>query len=608
MGAADQVRELTTAFLDMHGERIVENLSERLREAGDALDLLPIHCALFDLARARIRDRRSVVEGIPQALAGVDPSQGPLLSGQIALWNTLHRMVWEVEGPHRNFEGIHAVLALVGDTLDGLIGALIDLARSGQVASPGWETLVELGRTHREFQALNRLTHDLVSARDPGRMFDLLEEDILGTFHLRGLVIATVDHEEGYVEVVRSRQALNLTRNPTGWRYDLSHPDILCEVARMGRSEVIDGWDPRYHTRIVREDGGVAFVPSPPGLHLGRTAFFIPILAGDRAIGVVATGSHRVGKEIVLREIERMRPFLHQVGATLSAVSEIIGRRRAEEELRKAHDALEQRVAARTAELSMANTLLQAQIVERRRAEAAQAQLTDEVELQRKRLDDLLADVPGVVWEAWGEPDAATQRIDFVSDYVVAMLGYSVEEWLKTPNFWIAIVHPDDKEGAARTAAALFADRKRGTNQFRWVARDGRTVWVEAHSTVICDETGAPVGMRGVTMDISERRRAEEALREAERLRVLAQAAVGAAHEIFQPLTAIIGQAELVLSRMASDDPRRKDLEIIRRAGYQVSDIVTKMQAPKRYATKSYIEGVDMIDFDAAAQEGQEGQ
>ncbi|MSS73914.1 MAG: PAS domain S-box protein [Candidatus Latescibacteria bacterium] len=117
------------------------------------------------------------------------------------------------------------------------------------------------------------------------------------------------------------------------------------------------------------------------------------------------------------------------------------------------------------------------------------------------------------------------------------------------------MVHPDDKEGAARTAAALFADRKRGTNQFRWVARDGRTVWVEAHSTVICDETGAPVGMRGVTMDISERRRAEEALREAERLRVLAQAAVGAAHEIFQPLTAIIGQAELVLSRMASDDP-----------------------------------------------------
>ncbi|MSS73939.1 MAG: hypothetical protein EXS64_21010 [Candidatus Latescibacteria bacterium] len=54
----------------------------------------------------------------------------------------------------------------------------------------------------------------------------------------------------------------------------------------------------------------------------------------------------------------------------------------------------------------------------------------------------------------------------------------SLYAWLTTPNFWLAIVHPDDKEGVAR-AAALFADRKRGTNQFRWVARDGRTVWAD---------------------------------------------------------------------------------------------------------------------------------
>ena len=51
--------------------------------------------------------------------------------------------------------------------------------------------------------------------------------------------------------------------------------------------------------------------------------------------------------------------------------------------------------------------------------------LTTEIEQQRERLNNIIASVPGVVWEAWGEPDAASQRIDFVSDYVETMLGYA---------------------------------------------------------------------------------------------------------------------------------------------------------------------------------------
>jgi PAS domain S-box-containing protein len=113
------------------------------------------------------------------------------------------------------------------------------------------------------------------------------------------------------------------------------------------------------------------------------------------------------------------------------------------------------------------------------------------------------------VWEAWGEPDAATQRMDFVSEYVETMLGYSVEEWLATPNFWLSIVHPEDKENAVITAAETFNSRKAGTNRFRWIAKDGRVIWVESQSVAICDEAGNPVGMRGVTMDISERKQKE---------------------------------------------------------------------------------------------------
>ncbi|HYR29999.1 MAG TPA: PAS domain-containing sensor histidine kinase, partial [Thermoanaerobaculia bacterium] len=101
----------------------------------------------------------------------------------------------------------------------------------------------------------------------------------------------------------------------------------------------------------------------------------------------------------------------------------------------------------------------------------------------------------------------------FVSRYVETMLDYTVEEWLSTPNFWLQLVHPDDREAAARTASEGFRNGLAHVNEFRWLAKDGRAVWCAAYSIAVKDERGAPVGMRGVTMDISDRKRAEESLR-----------------------------------------------------------------------------------------------
>jgi PAS domain S-box-containing protein len=141
---------------------------------------------------------------------------------------------------------------------------------------------------------------------------------------------------------------------------------------------------------------------------------------------------------------------------------------------------------------------------------------------ERERAAAIIASVPGVVWEAWGQPDAASQRIDFVSDFVTEFLGYSVDEWLATPNFWLEIVHPDDRARAAAEAYAIFSSCGRmGVSRFRWVAKDGRARWVEARSTTICDADGAPVGMRGVTFDVHKQVEAER--------RVAVQAAVSVA-------------------------------------------------------------------------------
>ena len=157
--------------------------------------------------------------------------------------------------------------------------------------------------------------------------------------------------------------------------------------------------------------------------------------------------------------------------------------------------------------------LIHEDITDRINIEQESEHLTRQIESQKKHLQELVSSVPGVVWEAWGEPSESNQRIDFVSEYVTEMLGYTVEEWLSTPNFWLKIVHEEDREKAAAIAAEHFLRGEKGINRFRWVAKDGSSVWVESQSMVIRDEEGKSIGMRGVTMDITERKKKADAER-----------------------------------------------------------------------------------------------
>jgi len=245
---------------------------------------------------------------------------------------------------------------------------------------------------------------------------------------------------------------------------------------------------------------------------------------------------------------------------------------------------------------SLMTLLVAAVTSERRKAEADKDKLGSALEINRRRIEDIVAHVPGVVWEAWGKPDADNQRIDFVSEHVEEMLGYSSEEWLSTPNFWLHIVHPDDHERAAAEAAAIFASGRGGTSRFRWMHKDGHEVWVEAQSIVVSDESG-PIGMRGVTMDITPAVRAEieraellqresharEEAEEASRLKEEFLATVS--HELRTPLNAVVGWSRLLRAGQLDPNGATHAIEIIERNALMQKQIVEDLLDVSRIIT-----------------------
>src|SRR5215203_4500383 len=152
----------------------------------------------------------------------------------------------------------------------------------------------------------------------------------------------------------------------------------------------------------------------------------------------------------------------------------------------------------------------------KRRAETESKRLSALAQSEHKRLDAVVSNVPGVVWETRTDPLTQHQRTVFVSQPAELMLGYPREEWLSTPNFCFQLVHDADRDRVERECEEILWTGKQAVLNFRWVAKDKRTVWVMAQLAAIVDDKGKTIGCQGVTIDMTQQQLAEEAWRQSE--------------------------------------------------------------------------------------------
>ncbi|HSE18151.1 MAG TPA: sigma 54-interacting transcriptional regulator [Pyrinomonadaceae bacterium] len=149
----------------------------------------------------------------------------------------------------------------------------------------------------------------------------------------------------------------------------------------------------------------------------------------------------------------------------------------------------------------------------KRQAEIECERLAGLAETENKRLNDLITNVPGIVWETRIDPISHHHAITFVSRQAEEMLGYSIKDWLSNPDFCLQLVHEADRERVRRELEEVLSQTKQGILHFRWVAKDDRTVWVKTQLAPIFDDSGTIVGSRGVTVDVTEQQLAEKARR-----------------------------------------------------------------------------------------------
>ncbi|MDB5106166.1 MAG: multi-sensor hybrid histidine kinase [Fibrobacteres bacterium] len=212
-----------------------------------------------------------------------------------------------------------------------------------------------------------------------------------------------------------------------------------------------------------------------------------------------------------------------------------------------------------------------------------------ELDAKQRRLDNIIRSVPGVVWEVWKRQDPEALHLNYVSPYMETLLGYPVEEWLANPRFWLEVVHPEDRESAARWFLEAWESGKGGVSNFRWLAKDGRVVDAETRSVAFLDAEGRPDGMLGVLMDTSERRRTEKRLWLAEqqiqygrKMDAIGRLAGGVAHDFNNMLTTILGYSDLLREAVQDDARLSAYVDEIRCSGERAASLTRQLLAFSR--------------------------
>ena len=237
-------------------------------------------------------------------------------------------------------------------------------------------------------------------------------------------------------------------------------------------------------------------------------------------------------------------------------------------------------------------------ITERKQAEAGLRELNDklekEVRVRTEELSLIIETIPGLVWCA--APDG---ELNYLNRRILDYTGTSADHWAHLG--WAGFLHPDDVEPTLRAWSHAVATGQPYDNQCRLRRSDGVYRWFSAHGQAAWDSDGRVTRWYGLLIDICDRKTAEEALRSSERQlsRATRTATVGEfaaaiAHEVNQPLAAVVTNGHACLRWLAAQPPglakAQEAAQRIVRDGTEAGEVVRRIRALFKHAPLEKIE------------------
>ena len=217
----------------------------------------------------------------------------------------------------------------------------------------------------------------------------------------------------------------------------------------------------------------------------------------------------------------------------------------------------------------------------RRRAERARAE-------SERRFRLMAETVPQVLWIESITP----RRMLYLSPRYEQIWGRAAAGLGHDPEFWKESVHPEDRDGVSAAWNRWLAGEGNGglDVEFRIVRPGGEIRFVHSRGTLIRDEQGRPYRASGIAEDVTEEKRAQEALAKAQadlahasRLTTLGELTTSIAHEVSQPLAAMIARADACARWLAADPPDlaevRAALDNIAADGKRSRDVIARIRA-----------------------------
>ncbi|HEV2424052.1 MAG TPA: ATP-binding protein [Terriglobia bacterium] len=253
-------------------------------------------------------------------------------------------------------------------------------------------------------------------------------------------------------------------------------------------------------------------------------------------------------------------------------------RRRTERALEHARSDLEIKVAERTAELEVRNQTLQLEVAERKRAEE-----------ELRRSEAYLAQAQHLShtgsW-AW----ASTSGMVSLSQEALRIYGLNIAQASCAPDDLLSAVVPEDSAGLESYVTSAIQEHRDFEVDYRITLPDGTVRFLHSVGRPVVSGSGELAELIGTTMDVTDRKLAEQGLQEAKselahvaRVQAMGELTASIAHEINQPLAAVVANADACTRLLARESINMAELRDavgdIAEAGARAGEVIARIRA-----------------------------